>query len=100
MIDRNDVIDFGCGHMLFAVQAAHTEGVTCQVPSPQSLPSSVVAALRRAGSIFDPLRAVLVLSLVMGLESGGHVMSSVTDAVASCDGVLDVYTNLPRLVQV
>lgn len=98
VIDGNDVIDFGCCNVLVAVQAVHAEGVTCQVPSPQSLPGSVVATLRRAGSIFDPLRAVLVLSLVMGPESDWHVVSSVTDAVASCEGVLDVYTTLTRWV--
>ena len=94
LTDRNDVIDFSRRHMLVALQAVHAERVTCQVPSPQSLPGSVVAALRRAGSIFDPLLAMLVLSLVMGPESGRHVVSSVTDAVASCEGVLDVYTTL------
>ena len=94
IIDRNDVIDFGCGNMLVAFQTVHAEGVTCQVPSPQSLPGSVVAALRRAGSIFDSLYPVLVLSLVMGPESGGHVVSSVTDAVASCDGDFDGNTTL------
>ncbi len=83
------MIDFSRGHMLVALQAVHAEGMTCQVPSPQSLPGSVVAALRRTGTIFDPFDAVLVLSLVMGPESGGHFVSSVTDAVASCEGALD-----------
>ena len=99
MIDWNDVIDFGRGHMFVALLAMRAEGVTCQVPSPQSLPCSVVAPLRRAGSIFDPLRTALVLSLVMSPESGGHVVSSVTYAVASCEGILDGYTTLYRWVQ-